>query len=56
MQVVESIDKCPSGFFAISRTHDQDQDADLWRETSFLKRKSERYLCLSKTAGRLLYV
>lgn len=48
---MEYIDKCPEGFFAISKTHDQDQDADLWREPSFLKRKSGRYLCLSKTEG-----
>lgn len=51
IQIVEYIDKCPEGFFAISKTHDQDQDADLWREPSFLKRKSGRYLCLSKTEG-----
>ena len=51
IQIVESIDKCPNGFSVISRTYDQDQDADLWREGSFLKRKSERYLCISKTEG-----
>lgn len=36
----------------ISKTYDQDQDADLWRESgSFLKKKTLRYLCLSKTEG-----
>lgn len=56
IQVVESVNKCPDGFSVISRTYDQDQDADLWREGSFLKRKSERYLCLSKTQGLPGYV
>lgn len=37
--------------FPVSRTYDQDQDADLWREGSFFKRSSARYLCLSKTKG-----
>ncbi|KAF5273487.1 hypothetical protein FQA39_LY07504 [Lamprigera yunnana] len=56
LQIVESIDKCPLGFSVISRTYDQDQDADLWREGSFLKRKTERYLCISKTQGLTGYV
>ncbi|KAF5302695.1 hypothetical protein FQR65_LT08437 [Abscondita terminalis] len=56
IQIVESVDKCPIGFTVISRTYDQDQDADLWREGSFLKRKTERYLCLSKTQGLPGYV
>ncbi|KAB0802487.1 hypothetical protein PPYR_04673 [Photinus pyralis] len=56
IQVVESLDKCPDGFSVISRTYDQDQDADLWREGSFLKRKTERYLCLSKTKGLPGYI
>lgn len=51
LQIIESVDRCPGGFIPISRTHDQDQDADLWREGSFLKRKSGRYLCLSKSEG-----
>lgn len=50
LQVVESIDKCPAGFYPVSKTYDQDQDADLWREGSFI-RKRTRYLCLSKTEG-----
>lgn len=52
LQLVELADKCPRGFAAITKTYDQDQDADLWREgSSFLKKKSARYLCTSKTEG-----
>lgn len=40
----------------ISRTHDQDSDADLWKETNFFGRKVTRYLCLSKTEGIADYV
>ena len=38
-------------FFQISRTHDQDSDADLWRESGFFAKKVTRYICLSKTEG-----
>lgn len=38
-------------FLQISRTHDQDSDADLWREGSFFGKKITRYICLSKTEG-----
>lgn len=52
IQIVEYVEKCPRGFLAISKTHDADQDADLWREQSFFSRsKSGRYLCLSKSEG-----
>lgn len=44
------MEKCPRGFFAITRTYDQDSDADL-RESSIFKSSSARYLCLSKTEG-----
>lgn len=40
----------------MSRTHDQDSDADLWKETNFFGRKITRYLCLSKTEGIADYV
>lgn len=50
IQIVENLDKCPRGFFAISKTYDQDSDADL-RENSIFKSSSARYLCLSKTEG-----
>ncbi|KAL0276302.1 UNVERIFIED_CONTAM: hypothetical protein PYX00_003900 [Menopon gallinae] len=54
--VVEDLDKCPKGFIPVSRTHDQDADADLWRESGFFGRKCTRYLCLSKTEGVAEYV
>ncbi|CAH1380953.1 unnamed protein product [Tenebrio molitor] len=50
IQIVENLDKCPKGFHPISRTYDQDQDADL-RESSIFKSSSARYLCVSKTEG-----
>lgn len=49
--VVEDVEKCPRGFYAVSRTYDQDSDADLWRESGFFTRKCTRYICLSKTEG-----
>jgi len=52
LQIIENLEKCPTGFHPIRKTYDQDQDADLWRESGgFLKRKSVRYLCVSKTEG-----
>ncbi|XP_050296703.1 multivesicular body subunit 12A [Anthonomus grandis grandis] len=49
IQIVEDLDKCPTGFYPISRTYDQDQDADLGEKTFF--KSTGRYLCLSKTEG-----
>ncbi|KAK6640808.1 hypothetical protein RUM44_012505 [Polyplax serrata] len=49
--VVEDADRCPQGYTVVSKTYDQDSDADLWRESGFFGRKCTRYLCLSKTAG-----
>lgn len=54
--VVEDIDKCPKGYVAVSRTYDQDSDADLWRESGFFGKKCTRYICLSKTEGTPDYV
>lgn len=51
INVIEDPEKCPSGFAVISRTHDQDSDADLWRDGSFFGKKITRYICLSKTEG-----
>ncbi|CAH0552706.1 unnamed protein product [Brassicogethes aeneus] len=48
--IIENLEKCPRGFYPISRTYDQDQDADL-RESSIFKSSSARYLCLSKSEG-----
>ncbi|KAG8230925.1 hypothetical protein J437_LFUL002957, partial [Ladona fulva] len=47
--VVSDPEKCPPGYIVVSRTHDQDSDADLWKE-GFFGRKT-RYICLSKTEG-----
>lgn len=54
--IVEDLDKCPQGYIPVSRTHDQDADADLWRESGFFGKKCSRYLCLSKTEGVVDYV
>ncbi|VVC40841.1 Hypothetical protein CINCED_3A002764 [Cinara cedri] len=58
--IVEDIAKCPAGYFPVSKTHDQDSDADLymtsWKETVFTGRKLTRYLCLSKTEGISDYI
>jgi ESCRT-I complex subunit MVB12 len=35
----------------ILRTHDQDADADLWKD-GFFGRRVTRYVCVSKTQGR----
>jgi len=35
----------------VSKTYDQDSDADLWRESGFFGKKCTRYLCISKTEG-----
>ncbi|XP_043253633.1 multivesicular body subunit 12A [Colletes gigas] len=51
ISVVEDIDKCPPNFTVISRTYDQDTDADLGRETGLFIKKRARYICFSKTEG-----
>uniref|UniRef100_T1PKZ4 Multivesicular body subunit 12A n=1 Tax=Musca domestica TaxID=7370 RepID=T1PKZ4_MUSDO len=57
LHIVEDYEKCPKNFTPISRTYDQDADADLWRETNYLfGRQTTRYLCLSKTEGLPEYV
>lgn len=54
--VVEDQSKCPPGFYVVSKTHDQDSDADLWKELTFFGRKVTRYLCLSKSEGIADYI
>ncbi|XP_073828136.1 multivesicular body subunit 12-like Mvb12 [Musca autumnalis] len=57
LHIVEDYEKCPKNFTPISRTYDQDADADLWRESNYLfGRQTTRYLCLSKTEGLPEYV
>ncbi|KAG5324905.1 MB12B protein, partial [Pseudoatta argentina] len=36
----------------VSRTYDQDTDADLWRESGLFIKKKGRYICFSKTEGQ----
>lgn len=50
VQIIEDVSKCPRGFYAITKTYDQDSDADLG-EKSIFKSSTGRYLCLSKTEG-----
>ena len=40
----------------MSKTHDQDSDADLWKESTFFGRKAARYLCISKTEAISDYI
>ncbi|XP_044595036.1 multivesicular body subunit 12A isoform X1 [Cotesia glomerata] len=56
ISVVEDIDKCPPNFTVISKTYDQDIDADLWRESGLFIKKKGRYICHSKTEGVPNYV
>ncbi|XP_018402541.1 PREDICTED: multivesicular body subunit 12B isoform X1 [Cyphomyrmex costatus] len=52
ISVVEDLDKCPPNFIVVSRTYDQDTDADLWRESGLFIKKKGRYICFSKTEGQ----
>lgn len=38
-------------YLKVSRTYDQDADADLWRESGLFIKKKGRYICFSKTEG-----
>lgn len=49
--VVEDVERCPEEYTVVSKTFDQDSDADLWKESGFFGKKCSRYLCLSKTKG-----
>lgn len=51
ISVIEDVDKCPQNFTVVSRTYDQDTDADLWRESGLFIKKKGRYICFSKTEG-----
>ncbi|KAG1687438.1 Multivesicular body subunit 12B [Nymphon striatum] len=46
--IVEEPSNCPAGHNLVSKTHDQDTDADLWKD-GFFRSKVTRYLCYSKT-------
>ncbi|CAG7720219.1 unnamed protein product [Allacma fusca] len=49
--VVEDNSKCPLGYTPISKTHDQEVEADLWKD-GFFGRRVTRYVCISKSQGR----
>lgn len=38
-------------FPKVNRTHDQDSDADLYRQSVLFGKRNTRYLCLSKIHG-----
>lgn len=41
----------PANYHIILKTHDQDSDADLWRENILFGKRTSRYLCISKQVG-----
>lgn len=43
--------RCPSSYNVLTRTYDQDVDADLWREKYLIGKRIVRYLCVSKSVG-----
>ncbi|XP_026282550.1 multivesicular body subunit 12B isoform X1 [Frankliniella occidentalis] len=49
--VVEDPVKCPPGYYVVNRTHDQDSDADLYRQSALFGKRNTRYLCISKIHG-----
>uniref|UniRef100_A0A915BG89 Multivesicular body subunit 12A n=1 Tax=Parascaris univalens TaxID=6257 RepID=A0A915BG89_PARUN len=49
--IVADKNKCPRGFFPITKTHDDQTDADLWKESSFsFFSRPVRYLAISREA------
>ncbi|CAG9575436.1 unnamed protein product [Danaus chrysippus] len=56
LQIVESLAKCPAGYWAVSRTYDEDADAGLLRQAGLFGKKPSHYICLSKSEGVPGYV
>ncbi|XP_068628854.1 multivesicular body subunit 12A [Battus philenor] len=56
LQIVESVAKCPAGYWAVSRTYDEDADAGLLRQNGLFGKKPSHYICLSKSEGVPGYV
>ncbi|XP_053601067.1 uncharacterized protein Mvb12 [Plodia interpunctella] len=56
LQIVESVTKCPAGYWPVSRTYDEDADAGLMRQNGLFTKKPSHYICLSKTEGVPGYV
>ncbi|XP_060810431.1 uncharacterized protein LOC106130937 [Amyelois transitella] len=54
--IVESVAKCPTGYWPVSRTYDEDADAGLMRQNGLFTKKPSHYICLSKTEGVPGYV
>lgn len=51
LQIVETVAKCPAGYWPVSRTYDEDADAGLLRQNGLFGKKPTHYICLSKTEG-----
>ncbi|CAB3259269.1 unnamed protein product [Arctia plantaginis] len=56
LQIVETVAKCPAGYWPVSRTYDEDADAGLLRQNGLFGKKPSHYICLSKTEGVPGYV
>ncbi|XP_041973846.1 wiskott-Aldrich syndrome protein homolog 1 isoform X2 [Aricia agestis] len=56
LQIVESVAKCPTGYWPVSRTYDEDADAGLLRQSGLFGKKPSHYICLSKSEGVPGYV
>ncbi|XP_026323682.1 uncharacterized protein LOC113232973 isoform X2 [Hyposmocoma kahamanoa] len=56
LQIVESVAKCPTGYWPVSRTYDEDADAGLLKQNGLFGKKPSHYLCLSKSEGVPGYV
>ncbi|CAH2100388.1 unnamed protein product [Euphydryas editha] len=56
LQIVDSVAKCPAGYWPVSRTYDEDADAGLLRQSGLFGKKPSHYICLSKSEGVPGYV
>ncbi|XP_047535670.1 uncharacterized protein LOC125070040 isoform X1 [Vanessa atalanta] len=56
LQIVDSLAKCPAGYWPVSRTYDEDADAGLLRQSGLFGKKPSHYICLSKSEGVPGYV
>ena len=56
LQIVESVAKCPTGYWPVSRTYDEDADAGLLRQSGLFGKKPSHYICLSKSEGMITFV
>lgn len=54
LQIVETVAKCPTGYWPVSRTYDEDADAGLLRQNGLFGKKPSHYICLSKSEGELM--